>query len=473
MHICISRWKRFREKRKTTVFNLYRAVLSTCLHKLSGQSKLIVGTPVAGRSTLQLQDQIGLYVNTLPLVSEYEAALPFNSYLKGISSDSLEVFNYQDYPLDLIVDNENIERDTSRNPLFDVMMVVQNTAIGDGSIDYKNQHGFTMVGIDNYLYGEAKMEHSDVPSKFDLSFNFALDAEKGYFIEVEYRTTLFRKNTIQFIYKAFEYILSQVISNSAVALGDINIIDEKEKLTILKAFNQPIGAHAENSILDLLSSNLETLGDTTALLSEDREVSYAELDQHSNSFANHLKSFENVDKVGLFLDRSEALMFSVLGALKAGKTYVPIDVNYPLDRIEYIINDAALQVIFTNEENVNRIPSTYAGEVVIVDSIVPNHAPIADAKNDKNKIAYVIYTSGSTGKPKGVELTHGNAIAFLKWANKEFADTPFELLYAATSYCFDLSIFEMFFPLSQGKAIRILKSAVEIGDYLPQDKKVF
>lgn len=465
------------KKNKVTIFNVYRACLSLLFHKLSGQTELIIGTPVSGRMHSQLHSQIGLYVNTLPLVSKLNSTLSFSEYLKEISTDSLSSFEYQDYPLDLIIENSNVTRDTTRNPLFDVMMVLQNTAIGDGSIDVVNQHGFKLHQLDKYLYETDIVERVDVPAKFDLSFNFASDPHKGYYLEIEYRTKLFKKNTIQSFYNSFQYIIKQVVFDETLLLNDVQLIDESEKNKILQEFNQPIETVIENNILDLLNDSFQDKKNEIALLVDDKTFTYAQVDAFAQSVASAIQTIlenKQTEKIGMLLERSEHLLFSVLGILKSQNTYVPVDVTYPEDRINYILEDSNVSVLIVDEIGKTKIPTNFSGKIIDVKEIAEQKF-INTKSSNKEDTAYLIYTSGSTGKPKGVEISHKNAIAFLKWSEQEFKQTPYQLLYAATSYCFDLSVFEMFLPLIQGKKIRILKSALEIIQHLDkgQDKNIF
>jgi amino acid adenylation domain-containing protein len=455
---------------QTTLFNLYRAALSLCMHKLCNQAEVIIGTPVAGRSHFQLNDQVGLYVNTVPLVSSIRVDRPFTEYLSGLSKDSLSVFKYQDYPLDLVIEEEEVVRDTSRNPLFDVMIVAQNTALGDGSIDLKNQHGFTLNAIEEFL-GNEGAEKSDFASKFDITFSFVVEEGNCHFLDIEYKTSLFSSATIQKFYKAFEYVLKQLIDNSALQISEINVIDKEERQTLLEDFNAPISSHNEESLLELLKPQLEANKDRVALKVAEREVTYGQIDRNSTAVAADLLKF-NPERVGLFLGRSEHILYATIGVWKAGKAYVPIDILYPQGRVEYIIENASLEVLVVDESSIDLVPESYAGTLVTIDEIENKNIDVALPQTTKNDTAYLIYTSGSTGRPKGVEITHRNAIAFMKWCKAEFANTPYETLYAGTSYCFDLSIFELFFPLVHGKTLRILKSGVEIPKFISKDKSV-
>ena len=457
---------------QTTVFNVYRSVLNIVLHKWTNQQTIIVGTPVSGRSHSQLANQIGLYVNTLPLLSNYNGDQSFIEYVNLISKDSFSTFKYQDYPLDLLIEENDIQRVVGRNPLFDVMMVVQNTAIGDGSIDKVNQHGFTFNGKSEYFKEKLKESH-DVSAKFDLSFSFSADSKGDNAIDIEYKTSLFRKSTILRLFNMLELVIEQVVDTNDIALKDIKIIDNSEYDTILKEFNQPIGKHKEQNILELLQHNLSSLGDTVAVVDNDGELTYKQLDTLSNNIGTAL-TLGKGSKVGLFLSRSSKIIATVLGVWKSGKAYVPIDIKYPVGRIQYILNDSNVDTLVVDNNTIGEVPESFLGKCINLDELeeTENNERVNPVK-DKDSVAYLIYTSGSTGQPKGVEITHRNAIAFLKWSSKEFASTPYDIMFAGTSYCFDLSVFEMLFPLSQGKKIRVLESGVEISNFVSNDKNIF
>lgn len=460
----------FAKTQRVTIFNVFRACLSLLLHKLSGQDELIIGTPVSGRIHPYMNNQLGLFVNTLPLLSTIERNLSFKEYLKHISAHSFEAFEHQEFPLDLIIEESDLKRDISRNFLFDVMMVLQNTALGDGTIDMINQHGFKLYLLDKYLYEDAHCEKADFSAKFDLTFNFSMDSINGHYLEIEYRTKLFKKSSVQNFYSYFKYIIEQVIANTDKKIDQIELVNDSEKAQILEQFNCQIDEVTEHSILDLLENSFDQNREKVALLVDNNCYTYQQISEKMNLIASNLNS--NVQKVGILLERNEYVLFSVLGILKRGCVYVPIDTNYPTDRIEYILSDANVSVLLVDDISEKKVPESFNGEILNVSKFTKN-GELNFRQIDSDDTAYLIYTSGSTGLPKGVEISHKNAIAFLNWANEEFKNTPYEILYAATSYCFDLSVFEMFLPLIQGKKIRLLKSALEIAGLVEHDQSVF
>jgi len=462
-------------RNKTTVFNVYRSVLSICLHKISRQDTLIIGTPVAGRIHPDLNNQIGVYVNTLPLKSFYDGSVSFTDYLSLISSDSIQSFEHQEYPLDQIIQDSISIRDKTRNPLFDVLMVVQNTSIGDGTIDFENQYGFKMHLIDNYLGPDFYNRQRSSASKVDLTFNFSVAPGGKYYTEIEYRTSLFGHKTINTLYNSFNFILKQVIKTENILLSEIQLLNEEARNQILLQFNQPVNVLKEAHVLGLMHDSFRLNSEKIALLSGNESFNYRDVEDRANKIAGAIIRLTGPDqkiRAGLFLKRSEHVIFSVLGILKTNNVYVPIDILYPENRIEYIIEDAEIAILIVDNISKEKIPASFNGLIINAENLDEVETVISLTDFNKENTAYIIYTSGSSGIPKGVEISHKNVIAFLKWADKEFEDTPYEICYASTSYCFDLSIFEMFLPLIQGKKIRLLNSGLDIQEALITDTDV-
>jgi amino acid adenylation domain-containing protein len=470
----------FCQQHHATLFNFFRAALSVLLHKLSGQRYICIGTPVSGRNHHELENQIGLYVNTLPLQAHIIPEASWLETLKVVSENSIAAFRYQSYPLDRLVEEVGGKRDPGRNPLFDVMMVLQDTALGQRTHRTQGPAGFELSYLATYLHGATQGKTQRRPAKCDLTFNF--DAEPGgrHFLELEYSTQLFAPETIEGVFVAYTHLIDQALATPAAPVAAMQVVGARERHQLLAEFNQPVLPITEPSLLVLLTEQLRSGGQRPALLYGERRVSYAELDTHSERVAHYLRQLvaglpNQSARVGLLIGRSEWLVISILGVLKAGLAYVPIDVQYPAERIQYMLHDAQPAILVVDDEGLGRQPADFTGTIVHLDmlrALPPEVAPAPPAADWRENPAYIIYTSGSTGRPKGVQITHRNVTAFLKWALAEFDQTPFQTLYAATSYCFDLSVFEFLFPLCTGKVIRILDSALQIPQYVCTDSAV-
>lgn len=463
-----------------TLFNFFRSALSVLLHKLSGQTAICIGTPVSGRNHYELENQIGLYVNTLPLQARIEPEASWLETLKTVSDNSVKSFRYQNYPLDRMVEDLDVKRDPGRNPLFDVMMVLQDTALGQRTHRAQGVAGFELSYLATYLYGAEQGKTEKRPAKCDLTFNF--DAEPGdrHFLEIEYSTQLFLPETITWIFNTCVHLIAQVLDEPTIPVAAIQVVDARERLLLLEEFNQLVLPLGETSILALLDEALRSGGPQLAILFGERRVTYAELDAYSDQVAYYLRQLAPQSaaptSVGLLLGRSEWTIITILGILKAGMAYLPIDVHYPAESILYMLHDARPPYVVVDEKSLKQLPADFEGSVVHLNTLqqLPcESVAVTMPESDlRESTAYIIYTSGSTGHPKGVQITHRNTTAFLKWALEEFRNTPFQTLYAATSYSFDLSVFEFLFPLCTGKVIRVLDSALQIPQYAGTDPAV-
>jgi amino acid adenylation domain-containing protein len=460
-----------------TAFNFFRAALTILLSRLTNQFDITIGSPASGRNHLDLENQIGLYVNTLPLRIQLNREEPFLQFLQRTSEHSFKTFEFQDYPFDKIIDNLEIKRDLSRNPLFDVMLVVQDAAIGEGSVNKHQQYGFELSLLQKYFYREGLSAGESMAVKFDLTFNLDYEPDNRFYLEIEYDSKLYKKERIDRMFHAFMHIIEQVIQLPQITVAEIEIATPAEKNTILQQWNRPVHPIEEHHILSLLEPSFIANKEKTALIAGESSLSYGQLNDASDKAANYLQDIISnySDRfIGLLMGRSAQAVIGILGILKAGAAYVPMDPAYPYSRIEYIIQDARLRIILVDDEGMKAIPANYNGVIIHINDLQHKSAGTGEwmQQDYREQTAYVIYTSGSTGQPKGVEICHRNTIAFLQWAGKEFAATPFDIVYAATSFCFDLSVFECFLPLMLGKSIRLLITAMEITEWMPVDRNI-
>jgi hypothetical protein len=223
------RIRNFCKSTNTNLFIFLHSVLTILLYKYSGQRKIVLGVPVSGRNHFDLESQIGLYVNTIAFKTEINPDKLFLDYLKENSEQFLLDFEHQEYPFDQVVEALDLERDTSRNPLFDVMIVLQNAAFGDGSVDITKQYGFELSFLDNYLYRGLALTKKNVSSKFDLNFDFLIEPGNNFRLEIEYCLALFNRERIETIFEMFTYIISQVLENPDSSLAKINCLSEKKR----------------------------------------------------------------------------------------------------------------------------------------------------------------------------------------------------------------------------------------------------
>lgn len=461
-----TRMQQFCEGQQVTLFNLLRGIVYVLLSRYAGQREVITGVPVAGRTHAQLQNQVGLYTNTLPLAATVDPEETFISFIKNISAHALQALDLQELPLDAIIDGLGVKRDRSRNPLFDVM-VVQQPGIVRTAPEF-NRPGFQL--LEDYL-GEKKSARA---AKVDLTFNFYPNLSGTLVLELEYAVSLFEQDTIDRIFDSFTAIATQVLSQPNIKNGHISIIPDGA--LFLQQMNAPVGEVTARHILAPILPSFTQFAGQPAILREGGDITYAALAAYiaGVSAKLHEQVPASGQLIGLLTKRSEWLPAYILGILHAGHAYVPLDPAYPQERLQYMLHEAGVATIVLDRELQDIVGDQFTGQLIYTDEwLHSSDRPLELPQGDhREQTAYVIFTSGSTGKPKGVQICHRNTLSFLDWAKKEFADTPYQCLYAATSYCFDLSIFELMVPLMMGKAIRVLPSALDIPASLPADDKV-
>ncbi|MDL2144169.1 amino acid adenylation domain-containing protein [Flavobacterium tructae] len=450
----LSKLKHFSKTNNVTPFMTLMAGINALLYRYTNQNTIVLGTPIAGREHPDLENQLGLFLNTLAIKTEINGTNSFSTLLELQRKILIEAYEHQNYSFSTLVNKLNLKRDASRSALFDVLVILQNQA----QLNTLSTN-VPMLGVEIEPY-EVKRN----TAQFDLSFIFT-EQEERLLLSLEYNTDLYDAFWIKAIFKHFENLLTTVFTDANVTIDTIEYLEETEKELLLKTFNATeIYFPKEATIVDLLESQAAKTPNDCALIFNDVQLTYKELHEQSNQLGDYLRENYAIrpnDLVGVRLKRDERLLLTILGVLKSGAAYVPMDVNYPEDRIKYIVEDSNCKVVIDeNEWSKFQVKKQHYS--------IENLPKINRAED----LAYVIYTSGTTGKPKGVLITNKNVTALLYWAKKEFNTERFDLVYAVTSHCFDLSAYEMFFTLSVGKTIKLLSNALEISKELKADKKV-
>ncbi|RBL90063.1 non-ribosomal peptide synthetase [Chitinophaga flava] len=447
----VAGFKGLLRSREATLFTGLLALVKTLLYRYTGQEDMIIGMPVAGREHIDLEEQIGFYVNTLALRTQFSGTENYCQVLEKIKELTLQAQANQFYPFDELVDQLALQRDMSRHPLFDVMVVVQQD---DGHSSALQQLKDLKVSAFN--------DESATFCKFDLLFNFI---EQGDCIKtkISYNSGIYSRSTIEQLSFHLEQLLQAIVQQPYQPVQQVDFLNADEKQLLSVTFNDTARIYPTGkTIVDLFEAQAARTPDAIALVSGKKTCTYRELQEISNQLANYLLVNHHIsteDLVGVKLPRNEWLVITLLAVLKSGAAYVPIDMNYPEERIAYIELDSNCKLTITDAFLLEFSKHISSGERPQV-------------KLHPGNLAYVIYTSGSTGKPKGVMITHSSAVTLLQWSEEEFTNTDFDIMYAVTSHCFDLSVFEIFYPLSIGKKIRVVENGAAIASWLPEDKKV-
>jgi amino acid adenylation domain-containing protein len=434
-----------------TTFMVMLAAYNILLSKYSGQEDIIVGTPVAGRSNADVQDLLGLFVNTLPLRNFPAPGKQFNDFVAEVKEQSLKAFQHRDYPLEELMDDLQVTRDMSRNPLFDYMFSYQT--------GNKNELPFADLRLK-----QLPMEHTI--AKMDLSLQVSEEENGIMLLGIEYATRIFSRPTIKRIAAHFIHILEQVTHHPQIRISDIDITTNKEKEQ-LRHFNDTArqagipGKEAINDIYELVESNIHSSPDKVAVATDTTTLTYRELGEKVAGLAAILTAAgAGTNKIaGVYMDRSADMIVAILAILKAGAAYLPIDPDYPADRIRYMLEDSNALLVLTQQSMADGLP--IATRKIFMEELT---LPAITAETEKShrpahSLAYVIYTSGSTGKPKGVMIEHHSFYnsVLSNAANYSNGFSTADVGLSLSNISFDASILEIFIPLIYGAKLVIVK----------------
>ncbi|RKG69098.1 amino acid adenylation domain-containing protein, partial [Corallococcus exercitus] len=436
-----------------TPFMVLLAAFQVLLSRYAAQDDVSVGTPIAGRTQAETESLIGFFVNTLVLRAHVEPRATFRQLLAQVRGKTLTAYEHQHVPFEKLVEALQPVRDSSRSPLFQVMFALQNTP----------SEALQLPGLSlRPLPLEAHF------AKFDLTLSLQ-EIQEGMFGTLEYATDLFDAATIQRMAGHFGVLLEAIAQKPDTRLGDLPLLPPPERQQLLVEWNPPASQMPqEPSIPAMVEAQVRRTPDALAVITPERRLTYREVDTKANQLAHRLRNLGVGPevRVGLCVERTEDLVIGALGILKAGGAYVPLDPSYPRERLAWLLEDAQGPALVAHSHLLAALPET-AATPVCLDSDTelakqPTTAP--EVGIHAGHLAYLIYTSGSTGRPKGVAISHGNAVSFLHWALATFSPEELKGTLAATSLNFDLSVFELFAPLSSGGAVVVARNALHLAE---------
>ncbi|MCP5045597.1 MAG: amino acid adenylation domain-containing protein, partial [bacterium] len=417
----------------TTLFMLLLSIYTIFFSRISGQEDIVVGTPVAGRSHAHLEPIIGMFVNTLGLRNDTSGDPPFSQFLQQVRQRTLAAFDNQDYLYEDLVEKLDLDRDTGRNPLFDTVFSLQNLGIPRLELP-----DITLTPY-NYDGGTAK---------FDLTLEVA-ETGDGLSFTFEYSTKLFKRETVQRFIGYFTTLVTGVLESPGSSIEQLEIMPEEEKRKVLEDFNgRQMDYPQDRTIHSLVGEQAERNPDRLAVTRLHASLSYRELDQRSLRLAHRLKQMavQPGHIVAILSGSSLEGMIGILAILKAGAAYLPIDPEYPRERIDYMLKDSGAKVIVDNGLMVDRLDG------LKVERLNGSSEPT----NKPTNPAYVIYTSGSTGKPKGVLIRHRGVISMIRTHRSVFHEDHSSRFSQTAGVSFDAMAFEVWPCLSVGAALCIV-----------------
>ncbi|MBQ3145142.1 MAG: amino acid adenylation domain-containing protein [Clostridia bacterium] len=410
------------------------------LSRYTSQEDIVVGTPIVNRDSSELYNIVGMFVNSLPLRATIDSTLSFKTFLNQIKDICLESYKHQNYPFDELVNKLNLTRDTSRSPLFDTMFIYQN-------------NGYSPVSF-NGINAEYYIPNLKI-SKFDLSLEIVPNDEK-LSLSFEYATKLFDESFIKNLSNHYINILTAILNNIDIKIADICMLSNDEKNKILYNFNNTkVDYPKDKTITEAFEEQVEKTPDNIAIVFENQQLTYKELNEKANSLAYYLRNngVGRNDIVGIMVNRSLEMIVSILAVLKSGACYIPIDPEYPQDRIEYMLSNSNAKLLLTFKKLEDKVSFENKLFVELNNKSYNSNKSNLENINEPDDLSYIIYTSGSTGMPKGVALKHISIYNLTNYCNnyvEYLKSNTNQSIASITTISFDIFVFETLISLQKG-----------------------
>jgi len=439
--------KEIGHQEQATLFMTLGAGFMALLHRYTGQDDILVGTPVLGPTLAETERPRNRIHNTVVLRSRFPEHLNFRSLLQQVRERTLGAYAHSDLPFEQLVAELATERDPSHAPVFQVMFVLHD---GEEASQVMKSNG----------NGSAKPGTSG----YDLTLVIS-ETENGLKGTVEYSTDIFEAQTIQRLCGHYATLLKAIARDPDESIAKLPMLTERERTQLLREWNETRTEYPQVCLHELFEQQAALHPDSIALVFEDRQLTYRELNERANQVAHYLRTRGVGPEVlvGVCLERCPEMLIALLGIWKAGGAYVPLDPAYPMDRLSFMVKDAAVKVLLTDNKHRQLFPAANdqaicldTGWPAIAQESTSNLKPAATLSN----LAYVMYTSGSTGTPKGVMVLHGGLVNYLSWAVKTYAVQAGGSVPVHTSISFDLTVTGMYTPLLAGGRVEILSEDV-------------
>ncbi|PMB02622.1 non-ribosomal peptide synthetase, partial [Fischerella thermalis CCMEE 5273] len=438
----VSRFHQIARDQGVTLYAILLAAFNVLLHKYTGQEAIVVGTPVSGRRHADVENMVGMFVNTLALRNDPKADLRMDRFVNEVAKNTLEALDHQDYPFELLVEKLDLNRDRSRHPLFDVMFAFENVDSAQADVDD--------FEVRPYPY-------ENKTTKFDLECKVT-EQQGGVQFVLEYSRSLFRRETVERMADHLVRILTVISKDMKVPIGEIELVGRKEKERIVDLNRTQVPYPQSLTIKQWFEKQVERDSASTAVVCGERRISFAELNEQSNRLAHHLitKGARPNAVIGMLVEPSIEMMIGLLGVIKSGAAYLPIDPETPEERVSLLLDSSHAILLLTQAHLVNAVGDKVE-RVILEDerwSSEASHNPEDSGRSDD--ILYITYTSGTTGIPKGVPIKNKSLVNYICWFTRETTIESDDKTALLSSFAFDLGYTALYSALLNGCELHVV-----------------
>ena len=430
----------FCKPRKASAFNFFMGVLSLYISRVSGLDEFVIGTPILNRGNFKEKQTTGMYISTIPFKVSLNSEDLFGDFLSNISSNFLKIFRHQKYPYQYLLEDLRT-KDSSIPNLYNILISYQNVRSNKQTSDV--------------LYDSRWVGNNNISDDIDIHL-YDMNDTGDMNIAYDYLLSKYTIDDICSIHARILHIINQILESNEIKLKDIEIVTPDEKHKILYDFNNTKADYPrDKTISQLFEEQVEKTPDNVAVVFENQQLTYRELNERANSLAHYLrdKGIGRNDIVGIIVNRSLEMIVSILAVLKCGACYIPIDPEYPQDRIEYMLDNSNAKILLTFEKLQNKVNFDNKLFVELNNKLYDSHKKNLENINKPDDLAYIIYTSGSTGKPKGVMIIHKSLSNLTNYCNhyvQYLKDNKYRTIVSVTTVSFDIFIFETLISLQKG-----------------------
>ncbi|RQH23956.1 non-ribosomal peptide synthetase, partial [Okeania hirsuta] len=496
----IEKLKTLSNKESVTLFVTFATAIKVLLYRYSNQEDIVLGTVISQRTRPELEGMMGNFINTLVLRSDLGGNPSFCELLKRVRNVCLSAYSHQDVPFQKVVEAFRPNQQVNQNPMFQVALTINPPLVGDAQTRGRGDAGTPIREIPPKISLTQKADtqswsptedklgwkafHYKVDpgiSKFNLTFSLLEEGAEGMVIVSEYNSDLFDATTIKGMSGHLSTLLEGIVTNPHISISELPLLTDKERHQLLVEWNNTQAEYPKDKCIhQLFEEQVERTPDAVAVVFEDRQLTYHQLNCQANQLAHYLQTLGVAPEVlvGICVERSLEMIVGLLGILKAGGAYLPLDPSYPAERLSYILEDAAVPILVATKSVLSNLPQHQA-KVVCLDRDLET-LPSSQESTDNpamavtpDNLAYVIYTSGSTGQPKGVLISHQNVTRLFRTTESIYNFNTNDCSTLFHSYAFDLSVWELWSALLYGGRLVIVpywvsRSPKEFYDLLVQ-----